>query len=138
MCLIARRIGGGHNDANDPFYVVRIDPASNRVLVGPKEALARDIVHVKDCNWLLTASDLPPAGGGAGGGALPIQVKLRSMTRAVDATLYPGQNGTAEIHLAESQYGISPGQAAVVYAGPRVLGGGWISGSENKSQPLAA
>ena len=45
-------IGGGHNDANDPFYVVKIDPEANRVLVGPKEALARDIVLVKDANWL--------------------------------------------------------------------------------------
>lgn len=120
-------IGGGHNDANDPFYVVKIDPQSNRVLVGPKEALARDIVMIKECNWLMPAN-APKA----------IQVKLRSMTRAVDATLYPKDNGTAEIHLAEAQYGISPGQAAVCYDGGRVLGGGWITGSENKAIKLAA
>lgn len=124
-------IGGGHNDANDPFYVVRIDANANRVLVGPKEALARDIVMVKDCNWLynpiIQSSNHPT-----------IQVKLRSMTRAVDATLYPNADGTAEIHLAEPQYGVSPGQAAVVYDGSRVLGGGWISGSDNKAIRLAA
>jgi tRNA-specific 2-thiouridylase len=124
-------IGGGHNDANDPFYVVKIDPAQNRVLVGPKEALARDVVFVKDCNWLfnpiIQSSNHPT-----------IQVKLRSMTRAVDAALYIRENNTAEIHLTDPQFGISPGQAAVLYHGPRVLGGGWISGSENRAIPLAA
>jgi tRNA-specific 2-thiouridylase len=120
-------IGGGHNDANDPFYVVKIDPAQNRVLVGPKEALARDVVFIKESNWLMPA-----------GAAMPVQVKLRSMTRAVDAVLYKGENGAAEIHLAEPQFGVSPGQAAVIYAGTRVLGGGWISGSENRTAPLAA
>jgi len=118
-------IGGGHNDANDPFYVVKIDPATNRVLVGPKEALARDVVYVKQLNLLGT----PPSS---------ISVKLRSMTRAVPATLVVGADGTCEIHLEEPQYGVSPGQAAVLYDGSRVLGGGWIAGSANKSMVLAA
>ncbi len=123
-------IGGGHNEANDPFYVVKIDPGANRVLVGPKEALARDTVYLKDCNWLfnpILQSSNPP-----------ITVKLRSMTRAVDATLYMNNDGTTSLELAEAQYGISPGQAAVCYDGTRVLGGGWIAGSDNKSMPLAA
>ncbi len=120
-------IGGGHNEANDPFYVVKIDAAQNRVLVGPKEALARDIVFIRECNWLMDAA-----------APMPVQVKLRSMTRAMDATLYPKADGLAEIHLAEPQFGVSPGQAAVVYDGPRVLGGGWITGSENKAITLAA
>ena len=118
-------IGGGHNDANDPFYVVKIDPTANRVLVGPKEALARDVVFVKEANWL----GEPPSA---------VQVKLRSMTRAVPATLVAHSDGTAEIRLTEAQFGISPGQAAVVYDGARVLGGGWISGSANSALPLAA
>lgn len=121
-------IGGGHNDNNDPYYVVKIDAESNRVLVGPKEALARDIVYLKDCNWLMAGDE----------SAMPVQVKLRSVTRAVDAVLYPKSGGIAEIHLIEPQFGVSPGQAAVCYAGSRVLGGGWITGSDNKSIPLAA
>ena len=129
-------IGGGHNDANDPFYVVKIDPEANRVLVGPKEALARDIVLVKDANWLFAG--LRPGAASGGGDPLKIQVKLRSMTRAVDAMLYPQENGAAEIHLLEPQYGISPGQAAVCYDGARVLGGGWISVTENKAMKHAA
>lgn len=124
-------IGGGHNDANDPFYVVKIDAESNRVIVGPKEALARDIVHIKQMNWLGDA--LPPSSN-----PLTLQVKLRSMTRAVPALFVPRDDGTAELHLEEPQYGISAGQAAVLYDGSRVLGGGWICGTSNKSLPLAA
>ncbi len=122
-------IGGGHNDANDPFYVVKIDPAQNVVLVGPKEALARDVVYVKDCNWLFdTPVDQP----------LSVEVKLRSMTRAVPAALYSRADGSAEIHLPEAQHGISPGQAAVCYDGARVLGGGWIVGTDNRAMKQAA
>jgi tRNA-uridine 2-sulfurtransferase len=130
-------IGGGHNDANDPFYVVRIDAASNRVVVGPKEALARDVVFVKDLNLLGLQSDAPPAGMDDGAG-MKILVKLRSMTRAVDATLSVMTDGRAQIHLDEPQYGVSPGQAAVFYDGTRVLGGGWIYGTDNKALKLAA
>ncbi len=124
-------IGGGHNDANDPFYVVKIDPVSNTVVVGPKEALARDVVHIKDCNWLFDVSAVAADG-------INIDVKLRSMTRAVPATLYVKDDGSAEVHLPEAQHGISPGQAAVCYDGGRVLGGGWIVRTENRAQPLAA
>lgn len=124
-------IGGGHNDANDPFYVVKIDPAANRVLVGPKEALARDIVFVRELNLL---GPVPSRGAG-----MPVQVKLRSMTRPVDAVLSVYDDGmSGEIRLAEAQYGVSPGQAAVLYDGSRVLGGGWITGSDNSSLTLAA
>lgn len=120
-------IGGGFNDNNDPFYVVKIDAGANKVIVGPKEALARDIVLVKDCNWL---RDIPQDG-------LDIEVKLRSMTRAAPAKLVAVEGG-AEIHLAEAQFGVSPGQAAVCYDGPRVIGGGWIYGSAHKALKLAA
>ncbi len=125
-------IGGGHNDANDPFYVVKIDPENNRVLVGPKEALARDVVFLKECNWLT-----PSSGGAAYAAPIKVQVKLRSMTRAVDAILHIKGSG-AELHLHEPQYGISPGQAAVCYDGNRMIGGGWISGTQNRTLPLAA
>lgn len=121
-------IGGGHNEANDPFYVVKIDPSQNLVLVGPKEALARDVVYLKDCNWLQNGGE----------GPLPVQVKLRSVTRAVDATLVPHPDNTAELHLSEPQYGVSPGQAAVCYLGSRIIGGGWIVGSDNRSLRMAA
>ncbi len=141
-------IGGGHNDENDPFYVVRIDAPSNRVIVGPKEALARDIVFVKDLNLL--GFDLQSGAQNADANkgkekigmdndaGIQITVKLRSVSAAFPATLYPAADGRAEIHLDSAQYGVSAGQAAVFYDGTRVLGGGWICGSDNKALKIAA
>lgn len=117
-------IGGGHNDDNSPFYVVRVDADKNEVIVGPKEALARDIITVNDCNWMI---DIPDEG-------LDISVKLRSVSKPSGAKLFKARNGEAEIHLDTAQYGIARGQAAVCYAGDRVLGGGWICNSSNSNQ----
>ena len=121
-------IGGGVSEDNAPFYVVRIDPADNRVVVGPKEALARDIIIIHDCNWL---GDIPADG-------IDIDVKLRSVSRPAPARLVKTGDSSAELHLPDPQYGIAPGQAAVCYDGTRVLGGGWITGSKNSSLPMAA
>jgi tRNA-specific 2-thiouridylase len=106
-------IGGGISDNNEPLYVIKIDAANNAVIVGPKEALARNIIYIQDCNWL---QDVPEGG-------LPIDLKFRSVMKPVPAKL---MNGGTEIHLNDPQYGISPGQAAVCYYNDRVLGGGWI------------
>ncbi len=125
-------IGGGHNDDNSPFYVVRVDPKANEVVVGPKEALARDHITIHDCNWL---TDIPAEG-------LKIDVKLRSVSPVASAMLYQTGNSQAEIHLDAPQYGIAPGQAAVCYHADknnaRVLGGGWIIQADNSEIPLAA
>jgi len=124
-------IGGGNGGAdageNDPFYVVRLDAGANRVIVGPKAALARDVVYLKDCNWLISDD-----------GISACAVKLRSASRAVAANLRLLPDGGAELTLESPQYGISPGQAAVCYDGARVLGGGWISGTAHSAIPLAA
>lgn len=106
-------IGGGHDEANNPFYVLEIDPATNRVIVGPKEALAKTVLHLKDCNWL-------------GQGTQNISVKFRSSMKPIPATIAANGN-TAQITLETPQYGVSPGQAAVLYDGERLLGGGWIA-----------
>lgn len=119
-------IGGGVTENNDPLYVVGIDAANANVIVGPKEALARDIVSIKDCNWLDSATELD------------VTVKLRSMTRAAPARLVKLDNGKAELYLDDAQYGISPGQAAVCYAGDRVIGGGWIYKTDIKKAAEAA
>lgn len=114
-------IGGGHSDNNDPFYVVAIDPAANTVIVGSREALARDDIHIKECNWLTGGHKIPET----------VLVKLRSAMAPVPGRISMGDNGRAVIHLDMPQYGISPGQAAVCYDGPRVLGGGWIEYAKN-------
>lgn len=125
-------IGGGNNEDNSPFYVVKVDPETNQVTVGPKEALARDIITITDNNWLI---DIPDNG-------LDIEVKLRSVSNTAPAKLYDIGNGTAEIHLETPQYGIATGQAGVCYGTGeqkgRVLGGGWIINSKNSEIPLVA
>lgn len=115
-------IGGGISENNDPFYVVAIDPAANQVIIGPKEALARDIIEITDCNWLL---------GEIEDGA-DIEVKFRSVMKPVAAKISIRPE-IAEIMLTAPQYGIAPGQAAVCYQGGRVLGGGWITATKNSS-----
>lgn len=110
-------IGGGVTENNEPLFVLELKPETGEVIVGPKEALARDMMHVTGCNWLLGA--LPPEGK-------PVTVKFRSSMQPIAATLKPANDG-AYIHLADAQYGISPGQAAVCYDGDKLLGGGWIT-----------
>jgi len=125
-------IGGGITDNNEPLYVVKIDPQQNRVIVGTKEALARDIIYMKDCNWLLTADALPA------GKTLPVMLKFRSVMRPIEAQLQIQDNGLATLSLANGQYGIAPGQAAVCYLQDRVIGGGWITSTDNSAMPIAA
>ena len=118
-------IGGGISENNEPLFVVKLNPTENQVIVGPKEALARDVIYLSQCNWMETSVS-------------EVTVKLRSVSEPSAATLFVNDDGTAEIHLHAPQYGISPGQAAVCYDGNRVLGGGWIIATENKAMPLAA
>jgi tRNA-uridine 2-sulfurtransferase len=105
--------------AAEPLYVLRLDPGRRRVIVGPRTALAETRVELAELNWLGTR---PPAAAGT-----PLSAKLRSAQRPVPATLYPGAGpGEAELVLAAPAGAVAPGQAAVLYDGERVLGGGWI------------
>ncbi len=113
---------------------MRVDPKANEVIVGPKEALARDIITIHDCNWLMPQNVILSEREGSQG--IPISIKLRSVSPVSPAKLYLKDDGTAEIHLNAAQYGIAPGQAAVCYDGSRVLGGGWIIRSDNSQMPL--
>lgn len=121
-------IGGGHDDNNNPFYVISLDAARNQVLIGPKEALARDTIHVEDGNWLISAKS-----------PRDVLLKFRSMMQPVPAYLsFDGESNNAVLTLTTAQYGIAPGQAAVCYEGDRVIGGGWISGTANSAMKMAA
>lgn len=113
------RLGG----TIEPLYVLKLDAASNRVIVGPHAALARDIVMLREINWL---DSEPLSSEGR-----RVRVKLRSAQPQVLATVLPRARGAAELRLEEPQYGIAPGQAAVFYEGTRVLGGGWIAAARS-------
>ncbi|MAF68923.1 MAG: tRNA 2-thiouridine(34) synthase MnmA [Micavibrio sp.] len=120
-------IGGGVNEDNSPFYVVRIDPEANQVIVGAKEDLAQDTIPLEDTNWLINLNN----------GSRQVQVKLRSVMQPTSATLI-SEDGYARLVLDTPQYGIAPGQAAVIYDGNRVIGGGWISKREFAKSRLVA
>ena len=102
----------------EPLYVIRLEPGARRVVVGPRAALAVSVARLTDLNIL---------------GPLdrPLTAKVRSMARPVPARLQGD-------HLVfdAPEYGVAPGQAAVLYDGDRVLGGGWIADTE--SAALAA
>ena len=105
--------------AAEPLYVLRIDADARRVVVGPRSALAQTRVALAELNWLG-----PPL---AAGEAVPLLAKLRSAQPPVPAMLHAElRNGEAELVLDEPAGAIAPGQAAVLYDGERVLGGGWI------------
>lgn len=117
----------------EPLYVLRLDAAKRQVVVGPKAALARSVVYLRELNWL--GDPIPEAG-------LDVSVKLRSAQPAVAARIFADQNNAARLELFEPEYGIAPGQAGVVYAGERLLGGGWIArasgAAAGKSVPAKA
>ena len=101
-----------------PLYVVRLEPAAHRVVVGPRAALGRRRVALREVNWL---GSPPPPGG------LRAAVKLRSAQPPVAATLALDEAGGGEALLDEPAFGVAPGQACVAYSGDRLLGGGWIA-----------
>jgi tRNA-specific 2-thiouridylase len=111
-----------------PLYVVAVDARRRRVVVGPRAALATAGLRLSGVNWL---GRQPPAGDPAR--AIPVHVKIRSTQAPVPALLGLAPGGTAEVRLAEPEFGVAPGQACVFYendaAMARVLGGGWIGQS---------
>ena len=103
----------------DPLYVVSIDADARHVIVGPREALARQKILLSEVNWL----------GGDARQALDVRVRIRSTSEPAAAQITLTGAGQAEIHLATAEEGVSPGQACVFYAADeeRLLGGGWIA-----------
>jgi len=97
-------------------YVTAIDPALNVITVGPDEALMARALVAEDVRWTRGA---PP-------GPLRADVKVRYRTPAAPAMVTPLTDGGARVVFDEPQRAITPGQAAVVYEGDEVLGGGAI------------
>jgi tRNA-specific 2-thiouridylase len=104
--------------APEPLFVISIDPDSRRVTVGPKEALAKSSVWVKDVNWLEDPSSF--------GEGVRAAVKIRSTQDPIPATIY-SRGLRAEVQFDTPEYGVANGQACVFFEGTRVLGGGWIN-----------
>ena len=101
----------------EPLYVTAIDAGKRRVLVGPKQLLAVSAARLAETNRIGPLPDVP------------LTAKVRSLAKPVPVTLTGnlGDDSAATITFAAPEYGVSPGQAAVIYAGDRVVGGGWIA-----------
>ena len=119
--------------AGEPLYVVRLDAARGRVVVGPRAALRTTRILLRDMNWIGDgALDVVLAGG-----PLDTFVKVRSTRPPQPATLTRGADGY-ELELAGGEEGVAPGQACVLYdAGggqARMLGGGFIRAAASQSE----
>ncbi len=138
-------LGGGFEK---PFYVIRVEPETKRVIVGEESDLLDDTLEIKELNWLGEGANIPAAG-------IEVEVRLRSLSQRKKARVIPITNslflegrGQGEgdssrtphpnplpqgarglryrVELYEKERAITPGQACVMYDGTRVLGGGWI------------
>jgi tRNA-uridine 2-sulfurtransferase len=130
-----------------PRYVVDLDPATNRVIVGDADDLVCEQFEIDRVNWHPMACDV---GGGVRGGAssreagvaggppsmsFKATVKIRYNHPGTLATVMPLENDRAHVRLHDPQRAVTPGQAAVIYGGDVVLGGGWICRNSPSSHP---
>lgn len=104
----------------EPLYVIGLDAAAREVRVGPKRMLAVNAARLIETNRIGPLGDEP------------LTAKVRSLAKPVPVTLdgTPGDGAAVTIRFAAPEYGVAPGQAAVIYAGERVIGGGWIDATE--------
>jgi tRNA-specific 2-thiouridylase len=113
----------------EPLYVVHLDPAGRRVIVGPREALATRRLHLRQVNWLGegTIGEVPADG-------MDVFARVRSTRAPLPARLV-NANGAVAVDLSDGESGVAPGQACVLYdgdgPGARVLGGGFIEKAEH-------
>lgn len=105
----------------EPLYVIRLDPETQQVVVGPKAALAVGAARIGEPNWL----------GQVQGNS--ILAKVRSLSKPTPARL-DGE----WLRFDNPEFGVAPGQAAVLYDGDRVLGGGWIEETQPVEQTCVA
>ncbi len=104
----------------EPLYVIGLDAPNREVRVGPKRMLAVSAARVIETNRIGSFSDEP------------LTAKVRSLAKPVPITLEGamGDGAAVTIRFAAPEFGVAPGQAAVIYAGERVIGGGWIDSTE--------
>jgi tRNA-specific 2-thiouridylase len=113
---VGQRKGLGISTAH-PMYVVSLDRAQNRLVVGEDRELRSTTCEVRNVNWIPYA--LPE-------GPVQAEVRIRNRHEPAAAEVVALDATTARVTFHEPQRAITPGQAAVFYSGDQVLGGGWI------------
>ncbi len=101
-----------------PLYVIGLDPAQQRVVVGSNQELLKSRLSVREVNWIRPARE---------GDSFSAKVKIRNKHLPAAARVEACANAEACVEFASPQRAITPGQAAVFYDGEEVVGGGWIS-----------
>ncbi len=112
---VGQRKGLGYA-AGSRRYVLEIVPETNTVVLGDRDELLAPGLLAAKVNWLIDEPAAP----------LECVAKIRYRHRGAAATVTALPDGGARVEFIEPQSAIAPGQAVVFYAGPRVLGGGWI------------
>lgn len=100
-----------------PHYVVGLEAATNRVLIGPSELLRRSELTADRVNWLLANPPTAP---------IECQVKIRYLHQPTSAVVEPLPGDRVRVVFTEPQTAVTPGQAVVFYHDDLVLGGAWI------------
>ena len=106
----------------EPLYVAELDAENNLVKVGPESALYHQKMLVRELHWIAGEPVSPQEN---------VRVKVRSKAPARPARFEPAGAGRWRIVFQEPERAITPGQAAVLYSGEEVLGGGWIEAWED-------
>ena len=120
---VGQRKGLGISGAAKPLFVLALDAARRRVVVGPRESLRVRIAALAEVNWLAPAQE-----------TLDCMVKVRSARPPITARVRVTGEALAEVELPAGEGAVAPGQACVFYQGTRVLGGGWIRSTEPLSR----
>ena len=105
-----------------PLYVLGLDAADNRVIVGGADELRFQALEASEVNW--TAGEPPPASA-----RFAAMVRYRGTLSPVEVTALPGERLRVEF-VADLPAAVAPGQAVVLYDGERVVGGGLIDRAE--------
>jgi tRNA-specific 2-thiouridylase len=101
----------------EPLYVVKLDPAMNRVIVATRDEGGETECTVSRMNWVSIAEPQNP---------IKAEVKVRYRSKPQSVNVIPWGEDRVKLVFDEPQFGITPGQAAVLYRNDLVLGGGII------------
>lgn len=110
-----------------PHFVIRINPNTNQVVLGEKQELARGSLSADDANWLIDPDELEGFTRQDGGGSeLAVQIRYNGSPQPATVLIDPDDETRFQVTFDGPVDAVAPGQAAVVYRGNQVLGGGWI------------
>ncbi|MCL2761099.1 MAG: tRNA 2-thiouridine(34) synthase MnmA [Desulfuromonadales bacterium] len=100
----------------EPLYVLRIEPETNRVVVGIEQELLSSGLEASDCNWIVPLK----------GDSFEAECKIRYRHKPALCRVTILENNHCAVKFHKPEKGVTPGQAVVFYEGEKLLGGGWI------------